>query len=236
MPRQVEINNLFFAYRNKPVLADVSFQLQPGSVNGLLGLNGQGKSTLLKIMAGVIRVPGFSLTGGKQNQEQLRTGYLAERPLYYPELTIEENIIFSARLNTCAVTTEKSDIKQAIERCQLKGYENQLASKLSKGYQQRLGLAMAIVSKPDLLLLDEPTDGLDPQQIHETQSLISEISADSIVLTSSHRLDEISQYCQQVFILHQKKIASEITLLDAPDRQNLAKNFEKITRPSVGDR
>ncbi len=232
MPCQLEIKNLRFAFYKKTVIDGLSFSVAENGIIGLLGLNGEGKSTLLKIIAGILPAgDNMTFTPGVPSDWH-PVGYLAERPTFYPELSVNENMAFAASLNGIGRSQLSAYTGEALELTRLADKRQQLAGSLSKGYQQRLGLAMAIVHKPELLLLDEPTDGLDPQQIQETHKLISSLAKECCIIISSHRLDEIDRLCQRVAILHNGKIAHDVTVADADDGHNLENLFTEIT----GDR
>jgi len=229
MPCQLQITNLHFAFNKSTVIEDLSFSANENGIIGLLGLNGEGKSTLLKIIAGILPagnsmsfVPGVS-------SDWHPVGYLPERPAFYPELSVYENMTFAASLNGIDKHQQTAYIDEALNLTRLADRQQQLAGSLSKGYQQRLGLAMAIVHKPELLLLDEPTDGLDPQQIQETHHLITRLSRDCCIIISSHRLDEIDRLCQRIAILHNGKIAHDVTVADTINEHNLETLFAEIT-------
>ena len=229
MPCQLEIKNLRFAFNKNLVINGLTFTVAENGIIGLLGLNGEGKSTLLKIIAGILPNAGSMVFTPQVSSDWHPVGYLPERPAFYPELTVNENMEFAASLNGIKPAQLEAYISEALRLTQLESKQQQLAGSLSKGYQQRLGLAMAIVHKPELLLLDEPTDGLDPQQIGETHNLISKLASDCCIIISSHRLNEIDRLCQRVAILHQGRIAHDINVREADDEHNLEKLFAEIT-------
>ncbi|MGD2117103.1 MAG: ABC transporter ATP-binding protein [Chromatiales bacterium] len=231
MSAVLEISDLRHAYAGKQVLDHISVRLQQQEIVGLLGLNGAGKSTLLKLLAGVlprnieqIKLPSDSDSG------QHAVGYLAERPMFYPELSVDENIAFTARLNGVPKHKLTQRLTEVKRDCQLEKFDNKLAGNLSKGYQQRLGLAMAIAHEPQLLLLDEPTDGLDPAQMTETHALIRRLANNCCILLSSHRLDEIRQLCSRFLILDQGKLQFDSdNATQAEPLQQVAEIFNHIT-------
>ena len=229
MPCQLEIKNLRFAFNKSPVIDELSFTAAENGIIGLLGLNGEGKSTLLKIIAGILPAADSVTFTPEVSSDWHPVGYLPERPAFYPELTVNENMAFAASLYGIGKHQQTAYINEALKLTRLEDRQQQLSGSLSKGYQQRLGLAMAIVHKPELLLLDEPTDGLDPQQIQETHSLISSLSQNCCIIISSHRLDEIDRLCQRIAILHNGKIAHDVTVADVDDEHNLETLFAEIT-------
>jgi len=229
MPCQLEIKHLRFAFNKSMVIDDLTFSTNENGIIGLLGLNGEGKSTLLKIIAGILPDAGSVSFTPELSSDWHPVGYLPERPAFYPELTVNENMAFAASLNGISKRQQTAYISEALKLTQLEDRQLQLAGSLSKGYQQRLGLAMAIVHKPELLLLDEPTDGLDPQQIRETHSLVSRLAQNCCIIISSHRLDEIERLCQRIAILHNGKIAHDVMAADTDDAHNLETLFVEIT-------
>ena len=228
MTLELEISNLHFSYEKQPVITGLSLHTSQTGIIGLLGLNGEGKSTLLKLLAGILPANSanirYSGTAGKTNP----VGYLSERPLFYPELNVTENIRFAAQIQGTDPAAIKQLADDAIKVCQLADRRAQLAGNLSKGFQQRLGLAMAVVHKPELLLLDEPTDGLDPQQIADTHQLIKSLAEQCTVIISSHRLDEISQLCSRLLILHNGKFVHDADFCDQQQRENITALFNDI--------
>lgn len=231
MSTLLEISGLRFSYGRQSLFDDFSLSLEDNQVVGLLGLNGQGKSTLLKLLAGVLPVsPSASrkVMAGDSRQP-ISIGYMPERPLFFPELTARDNVAFAAGLQGLGGDQLKRMVDDTVNRCRLDDRQQQLAGHLSKGYQQRLGLAMAIVHRPRLLLLDEPIDGMDPGQVRETHSLIRELSSAATILISSHRVFEINELCQRVLFLHGGKIRHDLSLADSQSRENLADLFEKVT-------
>jgi ABC-2 type transport system ATP-binding protein len=231
MSTLLEINGLKFSYGRQSLFEDFSLSLKDNQVIGLLGLNGQGKSTLLKLLAGVLPVSPATTRKvmSTDSRQPLSIGYMPERPLFFPELTARDNVVFAAGLQGLAGDNISRMVDDSIRRCRLEDRQHQLAGHLSKGYQQRLGLAMAIVHRPRLLLLDEPIDGMDPGQVRETHALISELSSAATILISSHRVFEINELCQRVLFLHEGKIRHDLSLGDSQSRENLADLFEKVT-------
>lgn len=229
MTCDLEIKDLNFSYNNKPVFNGLAFNLSENGIVGLLGLNGAGKSTLLKIIAGILPSDGAQINCISETNSQAKLiGYLPERPLFYPELTVTENILFIAESQKLYGDKLNNNIENTLQQCHLTERRHQLAGNLSKGYQQRLGLAMAIVHQPDLLLLDEPTDGLDPQQIKETHQLIKTFAQQATIIISSHRLDEISRLCNRILILHQGQFMHDAAISDEQEYDHIEKIFSDI--------
>jgi len=190
-------------------VAGVSFTVERGEVVGLLGLNGAGKSTTLMAIAGVlapssgaIRIEGVDLFL-RPRVAKARLGFLSEKPPLYPELTVDEYLLFAARLRGLAGNRAVAAADAAKARCGLAAVGRRLIVQLSKGYQQRVGLAQAIVHEPALILLDEPTAGLDPAQAEEVRALIAGLGREHGVIFSSHLLDEVQRVCTRVEVLHE---------------------------------
>lgn len=207
-----------YRYANHRGVRDIHLQLQRGEVLGLLGLNGAGKSTTLRLLAGVlqpsagqVRVAGTTLRPGvAKGRAQL--GYLPEHAPCYPELTVDEQLRFAARLFGMGARHARSAAAAARSRCGLDAVARQRVQTLSQGMRRRLGLAQAIVHKPAVLLLDEPTVALDPAQIVQVRALITELSRDSAVVLSSHLLHEVETLCTRVAVLHQGRLVHEQAL------------------------
>jgi len=209
MPPLLEVDKL--ERRDGPRLrvAGVSFTVQRGEVVGLLGLNGAGKSTTLQAIAGVlapsagtIRIDGYNVAR-EPRRAKASLGFLPERPPLYPELTVDEYLRFAARLRGLPGARVAAAVDVAKTRCGLGAVGRRLIQQLSKGYQQRVGLAQAIVHDPPLILLDEPSSGLDPAQAQEIRRLIAGLGEAHGVIFSSHLLDEVQRVCRRVEVLHE---------------------------------
>jgi len=179
-------------YGQQHVLSDVSFAMQDGEVLGLLGPNGAGKSTLMKVIVGLVHAQGLI-------QVPERIGYLPERNPLYDEMFVREYLLFMARLGKVIRPQERVEI--LIQRVGLTPEAHKRIGQLSKGYRQRVGLAQALLDDPDLLVLDEPTTGLDPNQLVEIRTLIRQLGRDRMVILSTHILQEVREMCDRVVIL-----------------------------------
>ena len=179
-------------YGHQHVLSDVSFGMQDGEVLGLLGPNGAGKSTLMKVIVGLVQAQGLI-------QVPDRIGYLPERNPLYDEMFVREYLLFMARLGKVIRPQERVEI--LIQRVGLTPEAHKRIGQLSKGYRQRVGLAQALLNDPDLLVLDEPTTGLDPNQLVEIRTLIRQLGRDRMVILSTHILQEVREMCDRVVIL-----------------------------------
>ena len=207
-----------------------------GQVYGLLGPNGAGKSTIMNILTsylaptgGEVKVAGFSLPEQAQ-QAKACVGYLPEQPPLYPEMTVEEYLLFAAELKGVKRADRKEQVRKAAHRTGLDNVMSRLIRSLSKGYRQRVGIAQALLGSPKLIILDEPTVGLDPAQVVEIRKLIRELGKAHTVILSSHILSEVQAVCQQVLILSKGKLAASGTLeeLTAGDR-SLEEVFMELT-------
>ncbi len=195
---------------------DVSFSVERGDVAALLGPNGSGKSTVMRCLIGYFsptsgraRVAGVDVVAGSLEARR-RVGYLPEQVMLYPELTPRRYLTFVAEVKGLGGTTRRRAVDEMLERCGLTAMANRLCGKLSKGYRQRVGLAQALLGNPDVLVLDEPTVGLDPVQTVEMRTLVREL-ASCTVLLSTHVLAEASALCNRVVILSKGRLVAEDT-------------------------
>jgi len=220
---QVEKLSKYFG----PVLAvnNVSFQVEKNEIVGLLGNNGAGKTTIMRILttylpasSGIARVAGFDVMSQSMEVRQ-RIGYLPESIPLYPEMRVEEYLAYRAKLKGVERRQRASRIAYCLERCKVADVRRRLAGTLSKGYRQRVGLADAMISDPPLLILDEPTDGLDPGQKAETLGMLRELGRDHTIMLSSHMLSEVESLVQRVIIIRRGHIglAKKLSELEADD-------------------
>jgi ABC-2 type transport system ATP-binding protein len=200
-----------------PVLAvdHVSFEIAQGEIVGLLGLNGAGKSTTMRILTtylpattGIARMAGFDVRTQSLEVRQ-RIGYLPENVPLYPEMRVEEYLTFRGKLRGLARKDRNERLEYCLERCRIREVRRRLIGTLSKGYRQRVGLADAMIHDPPILILDEPTHGLDPVQIRETLALIQELGEQRTILFSTHILAEIEAICSRVLIIHRGRLGSD---------------------------
>jgi ABC-2 type transport system ATP-binding protein len=214
----IKVDGLTKRYARTVAVDDISFEVEKGRIVGFLGPNGAGKTTTMRILTcflpptrGGVDVGGFDVL--KQPLEvKRRIGYLPETPPLYPEMEVIEYLTFVARLKGIPKGEIGQRVDQAVERCALGDVQRVLQSKLSKGFRQRVGLAQAIIHNPDVLILDEPTAGLDPKQILETRQLIKSLAGDHTILLSTHILPEVEQTCEQVIIINKGKLVAEDTV------------------------
>ncbi len=196
-------------YGSRLALKDVSFTAGEGEIIALMGRNGAGKSTLMNVLTGYLAMTeGQALIGGHNVQKEplaarRLVGYLPEQPPLYPDLTVREYLTYCARLKDLPRKDIRREIDRVIERTTLQEYAGRLSSRLSKGYRQRLGMAQALLGKPKLLILDEPSSGLDPLQMVQMRELVLSAAKDSTVLLSSHMLSEVTNICTRALVLDQ---------------------------------
>ena len=212
----IEVQDLVKRYGSYLAVDHLSFSAEKGRIYGFLGPNGAGKSTTMNIMTGCLApTSGTILVDGMDLQQQpeqvkQRIGYLPELPPLYPEMTVREYLTFAARLKKVPKAQVLREVVQAMEKTGLTDEQDHLIRTLSKGYRQRVGLASALLGSPDVVILDEPTVGLDPRQILEIRDLIRSLRDDHVVLLSSHILSEVSAVCDYIFILsHGRLVASD---------------------------
>jgi ABC-2 type transport system ATP-binding protein len=210
----ISVQRLSKSYGPTQAVRDLSFSVDRGEVVGFLGPNGAGKSTTMKILcgylpadAGEVRIAGFDVFGDSLKARS-RIGYLPENVPLYPEMRVREYLGYRAALKGVRARRTEEKVLDALELCHLGHVRNQLIGTLSKGYRQRVGLADALVNEPDILVLDEPTIGLDPNQIREVRSLIKGLAARHTVLLSSHILSEVEMTCSRVLIMNRGRIVA----------------------------
>ncbi len=217
----IEVQHLTKHYGRVTAVDDVSFRVERGEILGFLGPNGAGKTTTMRILTGYIpATDGRATVAGYDVFEQpieakRRTGYLPETPPLYPDMTVREYLEFVARIKMGGITSaqRRARIGAVMERTRIADVANRHCAKLSKGYRQRVGLAQAIIHNPEVLILDEPTAGLDPKQIIETRELIRSLAGDHTVILSTHILPEVAQTCQRVVIINKGRVVA----VDSPE-------------------
>ncbi|MCR4610841.1 MAG: ABC transporter ATP-binding protein [Lachnospiraceae bacterium] len=214
----IQIRNLVKKYGNHTAVDDISLDIEPGQVYGFLGPNGAGKSTTMNIITGYlaatsgeIKINGYDIY---KEPEKAKTciGYLPEIPPLYLDMTVYEYLKFVAELKGFEKAKIDNEVKRVMELTNITDVSERIINNLSKGYRQRVGFAQAIVSSPPIVILDEPTVGLDPNQIRETRDLIKSLGDSHTVILSSHILSEISETCSHVFIINKGKIIANDTI------------------------
>jgi ABC-2 type transport system ATP-binding protein len=215
----IEVQHLTKRYGPVTAVDDVSFTVQRGEILGFLGPNGAGKTTTMRVLTGYMPpTDGKAIVAGYDVFEQpieakRRTGYLPETPPLYPDMTVRDYLAFVARIKGVPRGERTARVDEMMRKTRIADVANRHCGKLSKGYRQRVGLAQALLHNPDVLILDEPTAGLDPKQIIETRQLINALAGDHTIILSTHILPEVSQTCQRVVIINRGKVVA----VDTPD-------------------
>ena len=214
----IEVVGLTKLYRDFRAVSDVSFSLQRGQIVGFLGPNGAGKSTTMRMLVGAIpatagtaRVCGFDVFDSPLEVKR-RIGYLPEIPPVYFDLTVEDQLKFGCALKGLKGDAARKSIEKSVERCRLHEHFKRLVGNLSKGFRQRVGLAQALLGDPDVLILDEPTVGLDPRQIQDVRNLIGELAGEHTVILSTHILQEVKMVCERMIMIRRGEIVVDDTL------------------------
>lgn len=217
----VVVEKLVKKYHHQEVIKGISFSLEKGEITGFLGLNGAGKTTTMKMITGAtipdsgsIKINGLSLDS-QLIEAQKNIGYLPEHNPLYLEMYVREYLQFVADI----YKVEKVKIEEVIQKTSLTSHANKRIEELSKGYRQRVGLAAAILHDPNVLILDEPTTGLDPNQIIEIRQIIKDLGKEKIILLSSHIMQEIQAMCDRVIILHQGEIILDKKMKELQDKE-----------------
>ena len=215
----IEVESLTKRYGRTTAVDGVSFRVERGEILGFLGPNGAGKTTTMRILTcylppteGAARVAGYDVFSQPMEVKR-RVGYLPETPPLYPDMSVRDYLDFCSRIKGVPAKERKTRVGDAIEKCRVGDVRDKLIAKLSKGYRQRVGLAQAILHNPDVLILDEPTAGLDPKQIIETRELIRGLAGSHTVILSTHILPEVSMTCGRVVIINKGRVVAE----DTPD-------------------
>lgn len=232
----IEVSHLTKKYGGHLAVDDVSFTVEDGQIYGLLGPNGAGKSTIMNILTGYLSATSGQVTvAGHPLPEEADeakgcVGYLPEQPPLYPEMTVGEYLDFVAELKKVPRAQRKEQVLRAARRTGLEKVLPRLIRSLSKGYKQRVGIAQALLGSPKIIILDEPTVGLDPAQVIEIRKLIRELGKAHTVILSSHILSEVQAVCQQVLILSRGKLAASGTLQElTADGRSLEEVFLALT-------
>ena len=229
----IEIQNLTKRYGQITVVDNLNFTVNKGEILGFLGPNGAGKTTTMNIITGylpstegTVKVDGFDIMESPTEVKK-RIGYLPEHPPIYMDMTVKEYLDFVSDLKLVERRQKKGQMNDIMELIKITHVRDRLIKNLSKGYKQRVGLAQALIGSPDVLVLDEPTVGLDPKQIIEIRKLIKALGKEHTIILSSHILPEVSAVCERVVIINNGKIVA----VDTPD--NLSKGFGTVSKLSV---
>ena len=232
----IEVSHLTKKYGGHLAVDDVSFTVEDGQIYGLLGPNGAGKSTIMNILTGYLSATSGQVTVAghplpeEADEAKVCVGYLPEQPPLYPEMTVGEYLNFVAELKKVPRAQRKEQVLRAARRTGLEKVLPRLIRSLSKGYKQRVGIAQVLLGSPKIIILDEPTVGLDPAQVIEMRKLIRELGKAHTVILSSHILSEVQAVCQQVLILSKGKLAASGTLQElTADGRSLEEVFLALT-------
>lgn len=233
----IEVKNITKKYGSFTAVDNISFKIEEGEIIGLLGPNGAGKSTTMNMITGYIEptkgeiiINGYDISR-KPRKAKSQIGYMPEGVPLYSDLTVKEFVTYMAELKKVDRKTRKEKVEKIIEQTGLKDVEKKLTRNLSRGYKQRVSMAGALVGEPKILILDEPTVGLDPKQITEIRALIKELGKKHTVILSSHILSEVSQICNKVIIINKGKIVA----IDTPENLEKKVSTNNATYVTVED-
>jgi len=230
----IEVEHLTKYYGDILAIQDLNFRVAQGEIVGFLGPNGSGKTTTMRILTGYMPASGGRVRiGGKDVQEDPRAvqrmiGYLPEQPPLYNDMTVESYLNFVARLKGIPEKSIPEAQERVIAECGLEEMRRRLIGKLSKGYRQRTGLAQALIHRPPILILDEPTIGLDPKQITEVRNMIKNLAGSHTVILSTHILHEVTLTCQRAIIIHRGEIKSDDTVENLTREGDLEHTFLRL--------
>lgn len=242
----IEIQELQKSFGDFRAVDGVSFSVQPGEVLGFLGPNGAGKSTTMRMITGFLTPSGGAVkvagadVGADPIAAKRRIGYLPEGAPLYPDMTPRTLLEFIAEVRGVPASERKARIEKVVAQVHIAGVLDQRIDTLSKGFKRRVGLAQAIVHDPEILILDEPTDGLDPNQKHEVRQLIEEMSQDKVIILSTHILEEVEAVCSRAIIIARGKVVYDGTPKELKERSpsgRLDEVFREITTaaaPALG--
>jgi ABC-2 type transport system ATP-binding protein len=229
--RMIEVKNLSKVYGNFLAVEGISFKAERGQILGFLGPNGAGKTTTMRIItgfmpatSGTVEIDGLDIFSNSLEARK-RIGYLPETPPLYGDMRVTQYLEFVARLRGVKRSAVEDAIEHVLEVCGLREMSHRICGQLSKGYRQRVGLAQALIHDPPVLVLDEPTIGLDPRQIHEIRELIRGLAGSRTIVLSTHILPEVSQICDRVVIINEGHIALEEQLSNLPAGSTLEEVF-----------
>jgi ABC-2 type transport system ATP-binding protein len=237
----IEARNLSKSYGELAAVRDISFRVDQGEILGFLGPNGAGKTTTMRMLTGALPPSsGTAIIAGYDILEQplevkRRIGYLPENPPLYLDLNVTSFLKFVTKIKGVPSSERDERIDWAIGRCGLKDVRKRVIGNLSKGFRQRVGLAQAIINKPEVLVLDEPTIGLDPRQIREIRELIRELSKEHTIILSTHILPEVTMICNRAVIINRGKVVLEGKVADLTRDRTLEELFVDLISREEGD-
>jgi len=232
----IRVENLSKRYGDFTAVYNVSFQVEKGEIVGFLGPNGAGKTTTMRILTGympasegTVTIAGFDVFDDDLEVKQ-RIGYLPEHPPVYNDMSVRSYLQFVSKIRGIPRSERSEAVDRVIERCGLKDVNGWIIGKLSKGFKQRVGLAQALVHNPEVLVLDEPTIGLDPRQIREIRELIKDLAGEHTVVLSTHILPEVEMICERVLIIDMGRIVADDSLKQLTLEMSLEEVFLKATQ------
>ncbi len=235
----IRVEGLTKRYGDVTAIEDISFHVEKGEIVGFLGPNGAGKTTTMRIITGflpstegTVTVSGYDIFE-KPMEVKKRIGYLPEHPPVYADMTVEGYLKFVSKIKGVSRAARAAAMDRAITQCGLKEARNTIIGKLSKGYRQRVGLAQAMIHHPEVLILDEPTIGLDPKQIIEIRELIKSLAGEQTIILSTHILPEVTMICQRCLIIDQGRIVADDSLENLTAQDSLESVFLKLTTEDV---
>ncbi|MBD3184673.1 ATP-binding cassette domain-containing protein [Candidatus Poribacteria bacterium] len=237
----IEVENLTKRYGDFTAVKEINFRIEKGEVIGFLGPNAAGKSTTMRIITcfmpateGTVRVDGYDVFDDSMEVRK-RIGYMPENVPLYTEMSVKSYLHFMAKIKGVPRSQRNNRVDEVINACGLDNFRNRATGKLSKGYRQRVGLAQALVHNPQVLILDEPTIGLDPRQIIEIRNLIKSFGGDHTVLLSTHILPEASMICNRIIVINEGKIAGTVGLMDGKVINIQHEGAERVDLEKLGN-
>jgi len=237
----IEVRNLTKRYGDLVAIKDISFTAATGEILGFLGPNGAGKTTTMRVItgfmpatSGTVKVAGYDIFDDSYEARK-RIGYLPESPPLYLDMTVLTFLRFVAKIRGIPKAALNDSIDRVLNSCSLGEVTERVVGHLSKGFRQRVGLAQALIHNPDVLVLDEPTIGLDPRQIIDIRTLIKDLAVERTVILSTHILPEVQQLCEKVVIINQGQIAVENTLSHLTQGESLEQVFLRYIARDTGD-
>jgi ABC-2 type transport system ATP-binding protein len=235
----IKVEGLTKRYGDVTAIEDLSFQVEKGEIVGFLGPNGAGKTTTMRIITGflpstdgTVSVSGHDIFE-KPMEVKKKIGYLPEHPPLYADMTVAGYLRFVSKIKGVPRSARADAIDRMVERCGLKDVRKKIIGKLSKGYRQRVGLAQAMIHDPQVLILDEPTIGLDPKQIMEIRELVKSLAGDHTIILSTHILPEVTMVCQRCLVINQGRIVADDSLEALTAQGSLESVFLKLTTEDV---
>ncbi len=235
----IKVEGLTKRYGDVTAIEDLSFQVEKGEIVGFLGPNGAGKTTTMRIITGflpstdgTVRVSGHDIFE-KPMEVKRRIGYLPEHPPVYADMTVAGYLKFVAKIKGIPRSARADAIDRMVVNCGLKEVRKKIIGKLSKGYRQRVGLAQAMIHDPEVLILDEPTIGLDPKQIIEIRELVKSLAGEQTIILSTHILPEVTMICQRCLIIDRGRIVADDSLEALTAQESLESVFLKLTTEDV---